>query len=182
MAGLGRMVTIRPATDGDRPGICAVHVRAIRETCARSYGPDRVLAWASLLSPGSYTAVLQTRVVVVATDATGVVGFGQLDPGRREVEAVYVLPERQGDGIGRRLLGDLEARARARGIDRLELSATLNATAFYQRAGYAVRHLVAHRLPTGEELECVRMSKDLHGPACPSSEDVRNLGREETPR
>jgi GNAT superfamily N-acetyltransferase len=176
------MVTIRPATGRDRPGICAVHLRAIRETCARAYSPARILAWASLLSPDSYTAVLQPRVVVVATDATGVVGFGQLDPGRHEAEAVYVRPERQGDSIGRRLLDDLEAHARARGIDGLELSATLNATAFCQRAGYTVGHLVTHRLSTGEELECVRMSKDLHGPACPSSENVRDIGEKETPR
>jgi GNAT superfamily N-acetyltransferase len=154
-------VSLRPATDEDRPGICAVHVRAIRETCSRSYAPEQVSAWASLLSPDAYTTVLKERVLLVATDEGDVVGFGQLNPGTGEVDAVYVLPDRQGQGIGRLLLAELEAEARARGIRMLELSATLNAVPFYTQAGYAQRHVAVHRLPTGMELECVRMSKEL---------------------
>jgi GNAT superfamily N-acetyltransferase len=154
-------ISLRPATDDDRAAICAVHVRAIRETCSRSYPPEQVSAWAGLLSPDSYSAVLRERVLVVATDGGIVIGFGQLDPRTREVDAVYVLPDRQGEGIGRLLLADLEARARALGIAILELSATLNAAPFYARAGYVRRHPAIHRLPTGADLEVVRMSKDL---------------------
>ncbi len=154
-------VSIRPATDGDRPGICAVHVRAIRETCSRSYSPDQVSVWASLLSPDSYAVVLQERVMLVATDGASVVGFGQLNPATGEVDAVYVLPERQGQGIGQLLLAGLEDRARQRGLGTLELSATLNAEPFYKRAGYARLHAAVHSLPTGAELECIRMRKEL---------------------
>lgn len=154
-------VSIRPATDGDRPGICAAHVRGIRETCSRSYSPDQVSAWTSLLSPDSYTVALHERVMLVATDGAMVVGFGQLNPATAEIDAVYVLPERQGQGIGQLLLAELEDRARRRGIGTLELSATLNAATFYERAGYARRHPAVHRLPTGVELECIRMRKEL---------------------
>jgi GNAT superfamily N-acetyltransferase len=138
-----------------------VHVRAIRETCSRSYSPEQIAAWARLLSPDSYRAVLGKRVIVVATDGAMVVGFGQLNPDTGEVDAVYVLPGRQGEGIGRMLLSDLEEHARARGIATLELSATLNAAEFYERAGYRQRQAAVHRLPTGEELQCIRMSKRL---------------------
>lgn len=154
-------VSLRPAGDGDRPGICTVHVRAIRKTCSRSYPPEEIDDWAGLLSPDSYTAVLQTRVMIVATDGDMVVGFGQLNPDTGEVDAIYVLPERQGEGIGRMLLNELEEQARARGIATLELSATLNATEFYRRAGYAQRHASVHRLPTGVTLQCIRMSKQV---------------------
>jgi putative acetyltransferase len=154
-------VSLRLATDDDRPGICTVHVRAIRETCCRSYSPEQLSVWAGLLSPDSYSGVLKERVLVVATDEGAVVGFGQLNPDTGEVDAVYVLPDRQGEGIGRLLLADLEARARARGIRVLELSATLNAVPFYAQAGYTRRHVAVHRLPTGVQLECVRMDKQL---------------------
>jgi len=154
-------VNIRPAADGDRPAICTVHVRAIRETCSHSYAPEQISSWAGLLSPDSYTVVLEKRIIVVAADGAMVVGFGQLNPDAGEVDAVYVLPERQGEGIGRMLLSDLEEQARARGITTLELSATLNAAKFYERAGYAQRHVAVHRLPTGVELQCIRMSKQL---------------------
>ena len=154
-------VSLRPATDDDRPGICTVHVRAIRETCARSYSPEQVSAWAGLLSPDSYSTVLKERILVVATDGAAVVGFGQLNPDTGEVDAVYVLPGRQGEGIGRLLLAELEAKARARDIRMLELSATLNAVPFYAQAGYTRRHVALHRLPAGVDLECVRMGKEL---------------------
>jgi putative acetyltransferase len=155
--------TIRPARDTDRPGICTVHVRAICETCSRSYSPEQIGAWAGLLSPDSYTAVLASRVMIVATDGGAVVGFGQLDPDTGEVDAVYVHPERQGEGIGRMLLSDLEEQARGRGIATLQLSATLNAVDFYERAGYTQHHAAVHRLPTGVELQCIRMSKQMRG-------------------
>ena len=162
-------VRVRPAGDGDRPAIWAVHVRAIRETCSRSYSPEQIATWAGLLSPGSYKSVLQKQVVVVAAEGATVVGFGQLDPDAGEVEAVYVRPDRQGEGIGRVLLSELEERARGRGIGRLELSATLNAADFYERAGYARGRATAHRLPAGVEIPCVRMAKDLR------AEDVTSL-------
>lgn len=154
-------VSLRPATDDDREAICIVHVRAIRASCSRSYSPEQVSSWLGLLSPDSYSTVLKERVLVVATDGEAVVGFGQLNPSIGEVDAVYVLPEHQGEGIGRLLLADLEAKARARGIRMLKLSATLNAASFYAQAGYVRRHVAVHRLPTGVELECVRMSKAL---------------------
>jgi GNAT superfamily N-acetyltransferase len=105
--------------------------------------------------------VLKERVLLVATDGDAIVGFGQLNPDAGEVDAVYVLPDRQGQGIGQRLLAGLEAEARARDIRALELSATLNAVSFYAQAGYTRRHVAVHRLPTGVELECVRMGKEL---------------------
>jgi GNAT superfamily N-acetyltransferase len=99
--------------------------------------------------------------MVVAVDGASVVGFGQLNQSTGEVDAVYVLPERQGEGIGRLLLAELEGQARAWGLGKLELSATLNAAGFYQRAGYYQHDVILHRLPTGVELHCIRMAKSL---------------------
>jgi GNAT superfamily N-acetyltransferase len=154
-------IRLRPAIHDDRAGICAVHVRAIRETCGRAYSPEQVSAWSGLLSPDSYTAVLKERFLLVATDEGVIVAFGQLDRATGEVDAVYVRPDRQREGIGRRVLGALEAEARKSGIRTLELSATLNALSFYEAAGYTRRRPTVHRLPTGAELECVRMDKEL---------------------
>jgi GNAT superfamily N-acetyltransferase len=154
-------VSLRLAVDGDRPGIFAVHLRAVRETCSRSYSPQQIAAWTNVLSVDDYTTLMRRRLLVVATDADTVVGFGQLDPDAGEIDAVYVLPQRQGEGIGRRLLSELERLALLRGLRRLAVSATLNATGFYERAGYARRHVAVHRTLTGVQLACVRMGKTL---------------------
>jgi len=155
------VVTVRPARDADRSAMFTVHVRAIRETCSRSYSPKQIETWTGILSPDDYTSFLQQRVMVVATDGDDLVGFAQLDPAARQVQAIYVLPERQGEGVGRMLLSELERQALARGISRLELSATVNSTGFYERAGYVQRCRAVHRMLTGVELTCVRMGKKM---------------------
>lgn len=153
--------TIRRAAEGDCEALWTVHVQAIRDTCSRVYSAEQIRAWSDLLSPGSYVGVLRDRVIVVAEDDTGVIGFGQLDASTREIEAVYVLPGRQGQGGGGTLLQRLESGAKAAGIDKVWLSATLNAVSFYERAGFKTEGPVVHQLPTGQALACVRMSKKL---------------------
>jgi putative acetyltransferase len=152
---------IRRATDDDREGVHMVHVRAIREVCSRSYSASQIAAWACLLSPDSYVAVVREGFLVVAEGADGIAGFGQLDQKSGEVEAVYVLPGLQGKGIGGALLRSLEDAARAAGLKKLHLSATLNAVSFYERSGYVGEGPIVHRLATGVELQCLRMSKEL---------------------
>lgn len=139
----------------------AVHLRAVRETCAGSYAAPQIDAWSGVLSPESYSSLLRKRLMIVAVADASVVGFGQLNPEAREIEAIYVLPDRQGQGIGRRLLAELEQRARRLGLRKLEVSATLNAVGFYERHGYLRRRVAVHRMPTGLELQCVRMAKAL---------------------
>lgn len=152
---------IRRATDDDRQAIHMVHVRAIREVCSRSYSASQIASWAGLLSPDSYGAVVRERFLVVAEGADGIAGFGQLDEKSGEVEAVYVLPGLQGKGIGGALLHSLEDAARAARLGKLHLSATLNAVSFYERSGYVGEGPIVHRLATGVELQCLRMSKEL---------------------
>jgi GNAT superfamily N-acetyltransferase len=154
---------VRRATQDDREAIWTVHVRAIREICASSYPADSITAWAQLLSPDSYVGVLREHFFIVAQDAGAILGFGQLDQAKGEVEAVYVRPDRKGQGVGTTILSHLEEAAREAGLKRLQLSSTLNAVPFYERAGYAREGRTVHRLPTGVELPCVRMSKRVSG-------------------
>ena len=154
-------MSIRCATDQDRQGIWIVHARAIREVCSRSYSEEQVTSWSGLLSPASYVAAIRERFLVVSEDANGITGFGQLNQASGEVEAVYVLPDRQREGIGTALLRSLEEAARAAGLTQLNLSATTNAVSFYERAGYTRGASAVHRLPNGVDLPCIRMSRTL---------------------
>ena len=101
---------------------------------------------------------------MVAEDTCGIAGFGQLNQVTGEVDAVYVLPGRQGEGIGGALLRGLEDAARGVGLKKLHLAATPSAVAFYESAGYVGEGPIVHRLPNGVELPCFRMSKEL-GPS-----------------
>jgi GNAT superfamily N-acetyltransferase len=64
-----------------------------------------------------------------------------IDPTTAEVKRMYVAPAARGNGVGRQLLENLEAFARAQGAERLVLETgprQLEALALYERAGFTV--------------------------------------------
>lgn len=112
-----RTVRLREATLEDTDAIVDVHVRTWRETYADilprdgadPYSRDeRTEMWGSFLERAQRYDQLGARVV--ETPAEGVVGVVCMGPTRTpeigfdgELYAIYLLPEHQGEGRGRRL-------------------------------------------------------------------------------
>jgi GNAT superfamily N-acetyltransferase len=63
-------------------------------------------------------------------------GLRPLGDAIAEVKRMYVVPDRRGDGLARRLLGELEALARDSGFTRLRLDAAGGLDRFYRSAGF----------------------------------------------
>ncbi len=157
----GKVLAIRRAKKSDKESIWRVHTSAIREVCRQQYTEEKGEGWSSFQKPNSYKEVIETRELFVAEEDGAIVGFGQLDLEKREVEAVYVSPENLGCGIGYHLLQTLEQKATAHGLSKLQLSSTLNAVGFYERAGFSRLGDSKHLLANGMELPCVLMEKAL---------------------
>ncbi|MGH9369133.1 MAG: GNAT family N-acetyltransferase [Thermoanaerobaculia bacterium] len=152
---------VRRARESDAESIWRVHTDSIRALCAERYRPDEIEAWVEFRSPESYREANDSRALFVAEWQGAVIGFGQLDVGRGEIEACYVAPEAVGGGIGSALLAAMEDEARRRECPRVRLNSTLNAEPFYARRGYRWLGRARHRLREGVELDCVRMEKPL---------------------
>lgn len=160
-AGSGSFV--RPAKESDVDAIFRVHGDSIRTLCRGRYGEREIEAWIAFRPPEAYRTSFASRQLFVAERQGQIVGFGQLDPRRGEVEACYVAPEAIGSGIGSALLGRMEEEARRRGHGIVRLNATLNAEPFYARLGYRRLGPARHRVSKDVNLECVRMEKPLDG-------------------
>jgi GNAT superfamily N-acetyltransferase len=152
---------VRPAVAADVPDIWRVHNDSIRELCGQRYGPEEITAWIAFRPPDAYLQALASRALFVAEWQGAIVGFGQLDPARAEIEACYVAPEAVGSGIGSALLARMEDEARRRGHRVVRLNATLNAEKFYVRQGYRWLGRASHRVSADIDLPCVRMEKAL---------------------
>ena len=63
-------------------------------------------------------------------------GLRPLGEGLAEVKRMYVVPDRRGEGLARRLLSELEALARAAGYARLRLDTAGTLNDFYRSAGF----------------------------------------------
>lgn len=155
------MISVRSAVQSDCQAIWEVHISSIRHVCAGVYSADQIEAWAVPLDPGRYREVIDKLVVVVAEEAREVVGFGQLDPARCLVQAVYVRPDRLRAGVGGALLRELENRARSLGCREMRLMSTLNAVPFYRAMGFERLGDAMHELADGTRLPCVDMKRSL---------------------
>jgi GNAT superfamily N-acetyltransferase len=141
--------------------IFRVHGDSIRALCRERYGPREIAAWIAFRPREAYRLALASRDLFVAEWQGEIVGFGQLDARRGEIEACYVAPEAVASGIGSALLARMEDEARRRGHTVVRLNATLNAEPFYARMGYRWLGRASHRVAEDVELDCVRMEKSL---------------------
>ncbi len=80
-----------------------------------------------------------TLVAYAGQKAVGMGALRLLDAGTAEIKRMYVVPEYRGAGVAKRILEELERRARGRGLRavRLDTNARLvEANRMYREAGY----------------------------------------------
>lgn len=98
------------------------------------------------MAPAQVAARMADRDCFVAVENGRLVGTVSL--GGDRLRQMFVEPDRQKGGLGRRLVGHLEAHARALGIAELELSSSLTARGFYERLGYRMIAYQPQGVPT----------------------------------
>ncbi|WP_312684879.1 GNAT family N-acetyltransferase [Stenotrophomonas chelatiphaga] len=142
----------------DAPALWELRTRCVRELCRSHYPPEVITRWAASPPPPRYPGLIAEGGCVVADDAHGrLLGYGILVLQDNEVDALFVAPEQAGKGLGQAVLERLLALADPR-RDVL-LSASLNAVAFYQRAGFLDEGEQAYPHPSGITLAARRMRR-----------------------
>ena len=159
-------VNIRPAIVADAIAIIDLHFAAVHQSTGSFYSSEVLNSWSTKPDETRYDQIRRAvekgeELFVVAEDASGVVGFGSIVPTLQELRAVYVHPRAGRRGVGLAILNCLEQLALDRGVLQLQLDASINAEAFYRRAGYEILERGVHRLRSGREMACVKMKKSL---------------------
>ena len=155
------MIMIRQAVPADCPSIYQAHTRAIRELCSVDYDQIQIEAWAGPRRATDYLKPISRGRLFVAEFDSKVVGFSEYDNKTRELKAVYVNPDYGRRGIGKDLFRYACDEARAEGLDALWLDASLTAVPFYLAMRCQRQQGTTHRLMSGIELLCVRMTITL---------------------
>ncbi|AWH24934.1 GNAT family N-acetyltransferase [Stenotrophomonas sp. YAU14D1_LEIMI4_1] len=150
----------RTGTTDDVATLWALRTRCVRETCSSHYPPEVIAPWSASPPPSQYARLLGQGGCVVAEDAQGaLLGFGVFDSDANEVDALFVDPDRGGQGIGQALMQRLLAMADP--SREVVLSASLNAVAFYQRQGFVADREELYPHPSGVALASVRMHRPV---------------------
>jgi len=160
--------SLRRGVPVDARAILEAHRSAVRGTASAYYSQAIIDEWGSVtIAPERITNFEQwiergEEVIVVAVVSTGqVIGFGSIVPSNSELRAVYVAAEYGRQGIGRALLQQLETLAREAGVNELSMEASMNAVPFYTANGFISLGPGEHRMPSGNRMACMRMSKSL---------------------
>lgn len=154
-------IHVRAASPDDAKVLVAVLRAAVGALAGTDYSADERAAWIANVTDDQMREGLQTTdtETLVAEVDTEIVGFATREGDL--IRALYVRPELQGRGIGSELLNVVEAAARADGVHRLTVSASLNSIGFYTAQGY-VRVGESHvGLGDERELRCVDLTKEL---------------------
>ncbi|MDW3711394.1 MULTISPECIES: GNAT family N-acetyltransferase [unclassified Pseudomonas] len=132
---------IRTATPDDAAAISQVVLTALAESNARDYPPKVIASVQANFGPEQVRGLLAAREVLVAEAAGCVIGTASLDGDM--VRTVFVAPGAQGLGVGRRLMEQVEALARERGVAVLKVPSSITAEGFYAGLGFqAVQQII----------------------------------------
>ncbi|WP_236234555.1 GNAT family N-acetyltransferase [Pseudomonas tohonis] len=132
---------IRTATPDDAAAISQVVLTALAESNARDYPPKVIASVQANFGPEQVRGLLAAREVLVAEEAGCVIGTASLDGD--VVRTVFVAPGAQGLGVGRRLMEQVEALARERGVAVLKVPSSITAEGFYAGLGFqAVQQII----------------------------------------
>ena len=112
----------------------ASSIATVQQSNAKDYSAAIIAEVAEKFSPDHVAARMTGRHVFIAGAESMMIGTASLDGAK--VRSVFVLPAWQGRGIGRILMSHIEELARAQGVPRLEVPASIIAEDFYVRLGY----------------------------------------------
>ncbi|WP_028682757.1 GNAT family N-acetyltransferase [Pseudomonas chlororaphis] len=125
---------IRPANEQDADAISRLIIAALQTSNAQDYPATVIAQVRQNFSPHAVRQLLSKRQVFVAQAADEIVGTASLDG--QVVRSVFVAPERQGQGVGRQLMAELERQALGAGITQLTVPSSITAEGFYTNLGF----------------------------------------------
>ncbi|MEQ1757284.1 MAG: GNAT family N-acetyltransferase [Vicinamibacterales bacterium] len=153
-------VEIRPFREGDAPALWRVFYSAIRQTAAKDYTPEQIVAWAPTeFDAAKWAERMRGIQPFVAEQDGAIVGYADVQA-NGYIDHFFVSPTVVRQGVGSRLMQSIHDRAAVQGFERLFSDVSLTARPFYERWGFSVEE--ARTLTVaGVMLDNFRMSKAL---------------------
>lgn len=149
----------RPFEPADLEPVFALVARTIETSYAGVYGPAAVDHFHEHHARGEIRRAAEEGCTVLLEQDGRLLATGTLVGDH--VDRVYVAPEHQGRGLGRRVMAALEQQARRDGVRTIRLAASIPARVFYLRLGYRLVSEECHDFPDGDCLPWFKMAKDL---------------------
>ena len=147
--------SIRRFQNKDADAVSALIVKTLRTCNVKDYSPEYIENDVKAFTPEGVLKRAGWTHFYVATDCQTIVGCGAIGPYWDQTDEsclfnIFVLPEYQGKGIGRKIVETLEQDDYFLRAKRIEIPASITACAFYQKMGYVHKQGIAQ--PDEEQL------------------------------
>ena len=132
---------IRRFTEDDAEKVSAMIIQTLKTTNSKDYSEEAINAFERQLQPSHILERAGWTHFYVVEDNDTIIGCGAIGPyWGSETESslftIFVLPEYQGNGIGRKIIETLEQDEYFLRAKRVEIPASITAVNFYRKLGY----------------------------------------------
>ena len=153
-------ITIRPYKAGDETEISKLIAHTLMISNQKDYSPEYIEEIISEHSPEFFAGRAKDTHFYIACDGSKIVGCGGItgywgSTVESYLLSIFVLPEYQGLGIGRRIVETLENDEYFERAGRTELASSITAVDFYRKLGYEFKNGIT--VPDAHKV--VRMEK-----------------------
>ena len=135
------MITARRFETADAKPVSALIIKTMQTTNSKDYSPEDIAQLVAQFTPEDVIRRASWTHFYVFCDGEAIVGCGAIGPywGKEDESSffnIFVLPEYQGRGVGRKIIETLEADEYALRAKRIEIPASITACGFYRKLGY----------------------------------------------
>ena len=136
---------IRRFKNTDSLELADVIAKTLRTTNTREYSPEYIEETITSLSCEKLIERSAWMHLYVACDCDRIIGCGAIGPyyGKEDESSlftIFVLPEYQGKGVGRKIVETLEQDPYFLRARRIEIPASVTAIEFYKKMGYSYKN------------------------------------------
>jgi GNAT superfamily N-acetyltransferase len=150
---------IRPYRIEDLDELHSLICETLQKSYSGTYSPGAIEFFKQYHSEENITADALHGHTILFQENNRLVGTGTLLG--TNIRRVFVLPERQGMGIGAGIMAELESMAASEGTAVLDLDSSMVSVGFYHRLGYAGDALCFIDLADRDRLDYVPMTKRI---------------------
>ena len=132
---------IRRFTEDDAEKVSAMIIQTLKTTNSKDYSEEAINAFERQLQPSHILERAGWTHFYVVEDNDTIIGCGAIGPywgseAESSLFTIFVLPEYQGKGIGRKIIETLEQDEYFLTAKRIEIPASITAVNFYRKLGY----------------------------------------------
>lgn len=142
---MNEVYTVRKFRDSDAEEVSALIIKTLRTTNIKDYSEEFIENDVKMFSPEGVIERASWTHFYVICDGDIIVGCGAIGPywGKEDESSlfnIFVLPEYQGKGVGRKIIETLEQDEFFLRAKRVEIPASITACDFYRKFGYAYKN------------------------------------------